>query len=41
MRMTVAEIVKNTLAQLDISYPKPDPEEMARFSEMRQILEQG
>lgn len=40
MRMTVAEIVADTLAQLDIGFPKPDPEEMTRFDEMRRILDQ-
>lgn len=39
MRLTVAEIVRDTLLSLDLSYPKPDPEAQARFDEMRAMLE--
>jgi PPK2 family polyphosphate:nucleotide phosphotransferase len=38
MRMTVAEIVVRTLRGLGLRYPEVDPEERARFDEMRQIL---
>lgn len=39
MRLTVAEIIKDTLESLDISYPKVDEKEKARFDEMRKLLE--
>ena len=39
MRKTVAELIVQKMRSLDIAYPKVDPEEKARFDEMRQILE--
>ncbi len=38
MRATVADIVEQTLATLDISYPEVDEAERIRFAEMREIL---
>lgn len=38
MRLTVAEIIRDTLKSLDLSYPKPDPAALARFDEMRARL---
>lgn len=35
MRLTVAEIVRDTLKSLDLEYPKPDAEAQARFESMR------
>lgn len=35
MRLTVAEIVRDTLKSLDLEYPKPDAEALARFESMR------
>lgn len=40
MRMTVAEIVRDTLRSLDLEYPKPDAAALARFEEMRALLRQ-
>jgi len=39
MRLQVAEIVRDTLKSLDLSYPTVDPQEKARFDEMRDLLE--
>ncbi|MEM6795264.1 MAG: PPK2 family polyphosphate kinase [Acidobacteriota bacterium] len=39
MRLKVAEIVVDTLRGLGLSYPRVDPEERARFDEMRELLE--
>lgn len=38
MRLMVAEIVRDTLRSLDLAYPKPDTEALARFDEMRAKL---
>ena len=38
MRLTVAEIIRDTLKSLDLSYPTPDPAALARFDEMRARL---
>ncbi|MBN2043474.1 MAG: polyphosphate kinase 2 family protein [Anaerolineales bacterium] len=38
MRKTVAELIVQNLRALDIAYPTVDPEEKARFDEMRQLL---
>jgi PPK2 family polyphosphate:nucleotide phosphotransferase len=38
MRMKVAEIVVESLKQLDLKYPSPSPEDQARFESMRRIL---
>lgn len=35
MRLTVAEIVRDTLKSLDLEYPNPDAEALARFESMR------
>lgn len=40
MRVTVAEIVRDTLKSLDIDYPRPDKAVLARFDEMRERLGQ-
>ena len=39
MRLSVAEIVRDTLKSLDLEYPRPDKADMARFDEMRALLE--
>ena len=39
MRVQVAKILTETLASLDLRYPKVDPKERARFEQMRQLLE--
>ena len=39
MRMKVAEIVVESLKQLDLKYPSPSPEDEKRFESMRRILE--
>lgn len=39
MRLNVAEIVRDTLKSLDLEYPRPDKADMARFDEMRALLE--
>ncbi len=41
LRMTVAEIVADTLDALDLHYPSPDPNDLARFDEMRRLLDAG
>ncbi|MEW6132693.1 MAG: polyphosphate kinase 2 family protein [Pseudomonadota bacterium] len=41
MRMTVAEIVRDTLRSLDLKYPQPDAEALARFKKMHAALEDG
>ncbi|MEM8997349.1 MAG: PPK2 family polyphosphate kinase [Acidobacteriota bacterium] len=38
MRLTVARIIAETLGGLGVHYPKVDPEEAARFDEMRSLL---
>ena len=38
MRLAVAEIIRDTLKSLDLEYPEPDPEALARFGEMRTML---
>lgn len=38
MRQTVAEIVRDTLKSLDLEYPQPDAETVARFEKMRAKL---
>lgn len=38
MRLTVAEIIAQSLRNLDLHYPKVDAKERARFDEMRAIL---
>jgi PPK2 family polyphosphate:nucleotide phosphotransferase len=40
MRLTVAEIVRDTLKSLDIQYPQPDAEARARFEKMRADLQE-
>jgi len=39
MRATVAELIVASLQKLDLHYPELDPEERAKFSEMRRTLE--
>ena len=39
MRLTVARIVAETLRSLGLRYPEVNPEERARFDEMRRILD--
>jgi polyphosphate kinase 2 (PPK2 family) len=39
MRLTVAEIVAETLRRLDLRYPEVDAKERQRFDEMRTLLE--
>jgi len=39
MHRTVAEIIVNNLKQLDMSYPRVEPEHLARFDEMRKRLD--
>lgn len=39
MRLVVAEIVRDTLKSLDLQYPQPGKAELARFDEMRALLE--
>jgi PPK2 family polyphosphate:nucleotide phosphotransferase len=39
MRLTVAEIISDTLKALELSYPRPDPQALSRFNEMRAMLE--
>lgn len=38
MRLTVAEIVRDTLKSLDLEYPRPDAKTLSRFEEMRASL---
>ena len=38
MRLAVAEIVRDTLKSLKLSYPKPDAQALSRFEEIRTIL---
>lgn len=38
MRLSVAEIVRDTLKSLDLEYPKPDTEAQGRYEEMRAKL---
>lgn len=38
MRLSVAEIIRDTMKSLNLSYPKPDPEALTRFDEMRAML---
>jgi PPK2 family polyphosphate:nucleotide phosphotransferase len=38
MRLAVAEIVRDTLKSLDLEYPRPDADALARFAEMRAHL---
>jgi PPK2 family polyphosphate:nucleotide phosphotransferase len=40
MRMSVAQIVRDTLKSLDLEYPRPDKATLARFDEMRDRLKQ-
>jgi PPK2 family polyphosphate:nucleotide phosphotransferase len=40
MRMTVAQIVRDTLKSLDLEYPRPDKATLARFDEMHDLLKQ-
>jgi PPK2 family polyphosphate:nucleotide phosphotransferase len=40
MRKTVAELIVQSMRSLDIAYPTVDPEEKARFDEMRKILDE-
>lgn len=40
MRMTVADIVVRTLEALPLRYPRVDGEELARFEELRTLLEE-
>ena len=39
MRLTVAQIIVQTLRGLGLHYPQVDPKEQARFDEMRAILD--
>jgi PPK2 family polyphosphate:nucleotide phosphotransferase len=39
MRMVIAELLVRTLERLGLEYPKPDAESVARFQEMRTLLE--
>jgi len=39
MRLTVAQILVETLKGLDLKYPTVDVKEKARFEEMRALLE--
>ncbi|MEM7583500.1 MAG: PPK2 family polyphosphate kinase [Acidobacteriota bacterium] len=39
MRLKVAEIIVDSLKRLDLSYPKVSPTELAKFDEMRALLE--
>jgi len=39
MRLAVAQIIVHTMRSLGLSYPKVDPETLARFGEMRELLE--
>ena len=41
MRLAVAEIVRDTLKSLDLEYPRPDKAALARFDEMRDLLNQS
>jgi PPK2 family polyphosphate:nucleotide phosphotransferase len=38
MRLTVAEIVRHTLKSMDLKYPQPDAEALARYDKMRADL---
>ena len=40
MRMVVAELIVETLERLGWEYPAPDPNDQARFNQMRELLEQ-
>jgi len=40
MRMVVAELIVEALERLGLGYPSPDPNDRARFSRMRELLEQ-
>jgi len=40
MRMVVAELIVEALERLGLEYPSPDPNDRARFSRMRELLEQ-
>lgn len=40
MRMSVAQIVRDTLKSLGLEYPRPDRATQARFDEMRDLLKQ-
>jgi PPK2 family polyphosphate:nucleotide phosphotransferase len=39
MRLVVAELIVETLERLGLEYPSPEPEDQARFSRMRELLE--
>lgn len=39
MRLAVAEIIREVLKSLDLSYPKPDKSTLARFEDLRASLE--
>ncbi len=39
MRLTVARIIRSTLESLALEYPKADRKELARFDEMRRLLQ--
>ena len=39
MRMVIAELLVRSLERLGLEYPKPDAESVARFQEMRTLLE--
>jgi hypothetical protein len=38
--MTVAEIIAETLAKLDLRYPKPDGDQRERQVQMRTLLDE-
>ena len=38
-RLQVAEIVVETLQAMELRYPEPDPEELAKLGEMRVLLQ--
>jgi PPK2 family polyphosphate:nucleotide phosphotransferase len=39
MRMVVAELIVETLERLGLGYPSPDPNDRARFNQMRELLD--
>ena len=41
MRMTVAQIVADTIERLELSYPTLSKKEMARLADSKEKLEQG
>ena len=40
MRLTVAQIIRQTMQSLSLTYPEVDAKEQQRFDEMRKLLEQ-